>query len=209
MRVELEIDPRNDAGRDRHALAADGIAVGGDGRFQFRNTAETHRRCPFEKIGRCHFDQRQVAIVRDEKHAGRVFLRIAVALHGEVATVADDMGIRHDAPAVDDEPSADSALDGAGVPRCLVVWFYFGAGDPDDAVLDFAVRLRGEIGGEEKGRTEQKMAAVHAQEVREDETVGREIKSRPDREASAGLFLLRRPRGRGRERLENGAGNRR
>src|SRR5207248_8943309 len=40
MSVELEIDPRNDARCDRHAFAADRVAVSRDGGFELRNTAK-------------------------------------------------------------------------------------------------------------------------------------------------------------------------
>src|ERR1043165_1935621 len=40
VRVELEINPRNDSRGDRHPLASDWITVCGDRRFQRRNLAQ-------------------------------------------------------------------------------------------------------------------------------------------------------------------------
>ncbi len=198
MRVELEVDARNNPGRDRHALAADRITIGRDGRFQFGNSAETQRHHVLEKLGRRDLDQREIAVVRDEQNRGRILVGIALALDREIAAVADDVRVGHDARSVDDEAGADPFLNCAGIPRRLVIRLDVGRGDANEAFLDRAVWLRAETCREEKRGKNQKAAAKHRREVREDETNDREIKFPRVRGANAGLSPPRRLRARDR-----------
>ncbi len=209
MGVQLEVDPRNDPGGDRHALAADRISIGRDGRFQFGNSAETERHHILEELGRRDLDQREIAIVRDEQNRGRILIGIALALDRKIAAVADDMGVGHDARSVDDEAGANPFLNRAGIPRRLVIRLDVGRGDANEAFLDLAVWLRAETCREEKRGKNQKAAAKHRREVREDETNNREIKFPRVRGGHAGLSPLRRLRGRGRARRANVWSNRR
>ncbi len=107
--------------------------------------------------------------MRDEKQTRGIFFRIAIALDREVAAVADDVGVGHDAIAADEKAGADATLDAAGIPRRLVIGLHFRAGDANDAVLDPAVRLRRGLGektrGREDDRAEQEATTIHAQEV--------------------------------------------
>ena len=93
MRVEIKIDPRNDACRNRHALAADGVAIRGDGRFERRNAAELERFHPFPEGGVGDLDDGQIAIVRHEKHGRGILIWIAFALDRQVAAVRDDVRV--------------------------------------------------------------------------------------------------------------------
>ena len=79
--------------------------------------------------------------MRHEENGRRIFIRIAFALDREVAAVAHDVGVGHDALAVDDKPGADAALDRAGVPGRSIIGLHLGRGDADEAVLDLAVGL--------------------------------------------------------------------
>ena len=142
MRVELEIDARDDAGRDRHAFAAKRKSVGRDDRFELRNAAELQRHHVLEKLRRRDRNEREIAIVRHELNRGRIFVRIAVAFDRQVAAVADHVGIGHDAIAIDDKTGADAARDDAGIPRRLIIRLNLGRGDADKAFLDRPVRLR-------------------------------------------------------------------
>ena len=140
MRVKLEVDARDDAGGNRHALTADWITVGRDRRFKFRNSAEFQRSHVLEKIRRRYGDERQIAIVRHELHRRPVFVRIAIALHREVAAVADHMRIGHDAVAFDHESRANASLNSTRIPRRSIIRLNFRRRDPDQTLLDFAIR---------------------------------------------------------------------
>ena len=142
MRVELEIDARNDTGRDRHAFAAERIAVSRDRRFQLGNSTEGEGNHVLEEILVRHVDQRQVAIVRHEQNRRRIFIRIAVTLDGEVARIAHDVRVRHDAVAFDHETGADAALDAARIPRRPIIGFDFRRRDADETLLDFSIRTQ-------------------------------------------------------------------
>ena len=76
-----------------------------------------------KKLRSVDCDEREIAIMRDEEDRGRIFVGIAVAFDGEIAAVADDVGIGHDAVAIDHESRADAATDRAGVPRRFVIGF--------------------------------------------------------------------------------------
>src|SRR4030095_4987356 len=121
VRVELEINPRNDPGGDRHPLASDWITVRRDGRFQPRNPAKLQWQHVLEKIRSRHSDHRQVAIIRNELYFGRIFIGIAVPLHSEVTAVGNNVCVRHDAIAAYDETGANAALEPSGVPRRFVI----------------------------------------------------------------------------------------
>ena len=99
--------------------------------------------------------------MRNELHRSRIFIRIAVALDRQIAAIADDVCIRHDRAALDGESRSRRALHGAGVPRRLVVRLDIGRGDADDALVDFAVRLRNEICREQESGANQEVAAAH------------------------------------------------
>ena len=142
MGVELEIDARNDTGRDRHAFAAERITVSRDGRFQLGNSAEGEGNHVLEEILVRHIDQRQVAIVRHEQDRGGIFIRIAVTLDREIARIADDVRIRHDAVAFDDKTCPDAALDSARIPRRPIIGFDFRRRDADETLLDFPIRTQ-------------------------------------------------------------------
>ena len=91
-----------------------------------------------KKSGDGDRDQRQIAIVRDELHGGRIFVRIAIALDREIAAVADHVRVGHDAIAVDHKAGADAALNRSGVPRRPVIGFDRRRGDANQAFLDLA-----------------------------------------------------------------------
>ena len=165
MRIELEIDARNDSRRHRHALAADWITVSRHGRFQLRDRAEIERRHLFEKIRRSHGDDGEIAIVRDEFNRRLVFIRIAFALDREIATVAYDMRVRHDAIAIDDKAGADTALDRAGVPRRAIIRFNFRRRDANQTFLNLSVRLRLQDLARKQKSAEQKTKTIHEDEV--------------------------------------------
>ncbi len=195
--VELKVDARDDAGRDGHALAADRITVGRDGRFQLGNSAQGQGGHVLRKIGRRHFDQSQIAIVRHKQDAGRIFLRVALSFDREVTAVTHDVGIGHDAVAGDDEPRADSPLNPARIPRRLVVRIHPRSGDADEAVLDLGVRRRRETGRAKKSRAKQKEAAGHAQESGKMKQMTRKSNSGPLEQRTHDLL-----------RFENFAGDR-
>jgi hypothetical protein len=69
--VELKIDARDDAGGHRHALAADRITVSGDSRLELRDSAERQRRHILQELRRGDFDEREIAVMRDEKDRSR------------------------------------------------------------------------------------------------------------------------------------------
>ena len=110
VRVELEINPRDDPGRNRHPLASNWITIRRDGRFQRGNRAQLQRQHVFEKVGSRHLDHRQVAIVRDELYFRRILVGIAVALHGKVTAVGHHMRVCHDTIAAYDETGANTTL---------------------------------------------------------------------------------------------------
>ena len=149
MAVRLEVDPRDDAARHAHALAADGIAVDRDARFQRRDAADFQRFEALEKLGVRHVQHREVAIVGDEFDRRGIFLRIVFPLDGDETLVADDVRVRDDARPGDDKPRADPALNVAGVPRHLVVGVLRGRRHADDALTDVGdVRAHG--GGQDQ-----------------------------------------------------------
>ena len=80
--------------------------------------------------------------MRDKQNRGGIFIRIAVAFDGEIAAVAHDVCIGHDAVAVDDEAGADAATDDARIPGRLVIGLDLGRGDADKTLLDRSVRPR-------------------------------------------------------------------
>src|ERR1700730_17711082 len=140
MRVKLEVDARDDAGGNRHALTADWITVGRDRRFKFRNSAEFQRSHVLEKIRRRYGDERQIAIVRHVLHRRPVFVRIAIALHREVAAIADHVRIGHDPRSINDKSRAHTALNRAGIPRRFVIRLGFRDRNPHETILNFAGR---------------------------------------------------------------------
>lgn len=79
--------------------------------------------------------------MRHEQHCRAVFVRVAIPLDRQIATIADDVRIRHDTIPIDHESSADSALDRAGVPWRAVIRLDFRRCDANEALLDFTVRL--------------------------------------------------------------------
>ena len=109
VRIKLEIDSRNDAGGDRHAFAPNRITVGRNRRFELGNTAELQGQHIFVEIWGIDGDQRQIAIVGNKEHFGRILVWIAVALDREITAVAHHVRIRHDAIAIDHKSGADSA----------------------------------------------------------------------------------------------------
>src|SRR5947208_564266 len=76
-----------------------------------------------------------------EKDSCRVFVRITFPLHREIAGIADDMRIGHDARASYHEARSNSAPDGADVPGCSVIRLHFSRGNSNEALFNFAVRL--------------------------------------------------------------------
>ena len=82
-------------------------------------------------------EQREVAIVRDELHRRRIFVRIAFALDREVTAVADDVGVGQDPLAVDHEAGADAAADRAGVPGRAVIRLDLRGSNPDEGCFGF------------------------------------------------------------------------
>ncbi len=80
----------------------------------------------------------------NEKNVRRILIRIAVALDREIAAVADDVRIRHDALAIDHETGADAALNAAGIPRRFVVRLDFRRRDADQTALNLSVGTRGD-----------------------------------------------------------------
>src|SRR5690349_1192332 len=79
--------------------------------------------------------------MRDKYNARRVLIRIALALDREIARVADDMRIGHDARALYDKAGPDTATDCTGIPRRAVIGFNLGGGNANETFLNFAVRL--------------------------------------------------------------------
>src|SRR5947208_2881819 len=78
-----------------------------------------------------------------EKDARRVLIWITIPLDREIARIANDMRIGHDARASYDEAGSNSAPDGADVPRRPVVGLHFSRGNSNEALFNFAVRLLG------------------------------------------------------------------
>ena len=76
-----------------------------------------------------------------EKDARRVLIWITIPLDREIARIANDMRIGHDARASYDEAGSNSAPDGADVPRRPVVGLHFSRGNSNEALFNFAVRL--------------------------------------------------------------------
>ena len=127
--IKLEIDARNDAGGDRHAFAANWITVGRDRRFELGNTAKLQRQHVLVEIWRIDGDEREIAIVRNKKHFGRIFVWIAIALDREIAAVAHHVRVRHDAIAFDHKTGADAASKHTGIPRRAIIRRHFGGSD--------------------------------------------------------------------------------
>ncbi len=160
--VKIEIDPRHDAGGDRHPLAADRITVGRDRRFERGNPAELQRLHPFPEGRVRHLDEREIAIVRHEKHRRRILIRVPLALHREIARVADHVRVGQNALPVDHKPGADPAPDRPGIPRGPIIRFHLRGSDPDETALDLTVRLRLRLRDEEeRERAQEKMKSVH------------------------------------------------
>src|SRR5437588_9205096 len=76
-----------------------------------------------------------------EKDARGVFIRITFPLDREIARIANDMRIGHDARASYHETCSNSASDGTDIPGCAVVRLHFGRGNSNEALFNFAVRL--------------------------------------------------------------------
>ena len=79
--------------------------------------------------------------MRDEQNAPGVFIRIALALNGEISRVADDMRVRHDARALYHKAGPDAATDCTGVPGRAVIGFNLGGGNANQTFLNFAIGL--------------------------------------------------------------------
>ncbi len=77
--------------------------------------------------------------MRDEQNRGRIFIRIAIALYGKVAAVADHVRVGHDAIAVDNETGAHAPLNCARIPRRAVIRLDLRRHDSNQASLDLAV----------------------------------------------------------------------
>ena len=134
VRVRLEVDARDDPLGHREAGPADRVAVDRNDRFDRGDTTQIQCCGVFEKAGVIHGQHREVAIVRDKKHARLAGFGIALLGNRQEPRVADDVGICHDAVAADDEPGPDSAGDLARIPRRLVVGFLGGGFDADEAL---------------------------------------------------------------------------
>ena len=98
---------------------------------------------------------------------------IAFAIDRKIATIADDMRVRHDAIAVDDKPRTDAALNRARVPRRAVIRFHVRGADADQTLLDLPVRLRLQDLAREHKREDQEDKTMHGGQSREDETEAR------------------------------------
>src|SRR5205085_11418995 len=103
VRIKLEIDSRNDAGGDRHAFAPNRITVGRNRRFELGNASELQGQHIFVEIWAIDGDQRQIAIVGNKKHFGRILVWFAVAIERQIAAVAHHVRVGHDAVALDHE----------------------------------------------------------------------------------------------------------
>ena len=79
--------------------------------------------------------------MRDEQNAPGVFIRIALALNGEISRVADDVRVRHDARTVYDKAGPDAATDRTGVPGRAVIGLNLGGGNANETLLNSAIRL--------------------------------------------------------------------
>ena len=144
VRVGLEIDAGNDAAGDGEARAADGVAIDGDDGFEGGKAAEFEGGGAVEEFDIFDLEEREIAIVRDVENAGGIGLRVALFGNGEEARVADDMGVRHDAVAVDHKPRANAGEDFSAGPRGFVVGLLGGGLDADEAL--------GDRGGDEESR---------------------------------------------------------
>src|SRR5205823_13998180 len=105
--------------------------------------AKSQRHHIFVKIRRINRNKGQVTIMGYEKDARRVLIWITIPLDREIARIANDMRIGHDARASYDEAGSNSAPDGADVPRRPVVGLHFSRGNSNEALFNFAVRLLG------------------------------------------------------------------
>jgi hypothetical protein len=168
VRVGLKINARHHAVRHRHPLTADRVAIDGDRRFNLRDAAEFQRNGALEESRLGNFQHREIAVVPDELDTRGVLVRVVVFFHDEEAPVADDMGVGHDALAVDDEARADPAADVARHPRHLVVCVLRGDADADEAFADFSRRRGRERGGGEQRRDEENFPKKTVHVWRED-----------------------------------------
>ena len=103
--------------------------------------------------------------MRDELHRGRIFVRIALALDREVAAVAHDVRVGHDAFAIDDKSGANAAPDRARVPRRAIIGLDFGRSDANEALLNFAVRLCRQCLRRKEQHAGQKDKTIHEDEA--------------------------------------------
>ena len=150
--VKLKVNSRNNAGCNRHPFASERIAVGRNDRFKLGNSAKLQRNHVLEETRRRHIEDSQVTIVGNELDGGRISIRIAVALHRDVAAVADDVRVCHDPRTINDEPGADTTRDGAGVPRCLVIGLNRCRRNSDQTFLNRSVGPRRRYGnGDNRG----------------------------------------------------------
>ena len=66
MGVKIEVGPRNNPGGNGHSFAADRVAIGGNGRLEWRNSAEFQRLHVFAKAGVINPEQGEIAIMGDK-----------------------------------------------------------------------------------------------------------------------------------------------
>jgi hypothetical protein len=140
--VWLELNARDNAACVRNFFAARRIAVGDDSGSHFRQFAEFERFEVFEEVRVLYGQKRQVTIVGDKLDFGKVGVRILVTVNDDLSRPTHDMGIRHDAFALDHESGAARPMNRFKSPWSIPHRLLDEGGDLDDRTLGLSANAR-------------------------------------------------------------------